>query len=288
MKWHHYAGLLFGVITLTWAYSGLLSMGPFDWFRPVGGRGPQQRSAPRGEGQDLDAISIEGMRAAFASMSQAFVPKAMDLMEFQGKLYWTADRAPDLAEADLWRSPSLKPRDSRPALQRRYVPVATPQDRPFASFPREAMTEIARATMPGVAMKDAAWLTAYDGYYYDPGGTRALPVLRIRYSDPQETWLYLDPARGGVVQRSEKITRLRRWLYQGLHSLDFPFLYYKRPLWDFVVIALSIGGLVLSATTLKPAWLRLKRHAARPFRFAGRRRRAALPQLSISADQSRS
>ena len=33
MKWHHYAGLLFGVITLTWTYSGLLSMGPFNWFR---------------------------------------------------------------------------------------------------------------------------------------------------------------------------------------------------------------------------------------------------------------
>jgi hypothetical protein len=28
--WHHYAGLLFGVVTLTWTYSGLLSMGPFE------------------------------------------------------------------------------------------------------------------------------------------------------------------------------------------------------------------------------------------------------------------
>ena len=32
MKWHHYAGLIFGVVTLTWTYSGLLSMGPFNWF----------------------------------------------------------------------------------------------------------------------------------------------------------------------------------------------------------------------------------------------------------------
>ena len=73
----------------------------------------------------------------------------------------------------------------------------------------------------------------------------------------------MDPARGGIVLKTDDTRRLRRWLYQGLHSLDFPFLYYKRPLWDVVVIVLSIGGLALSATTLVPAWRRLRRHARR-------------------------
>jgi hypothetical protein len=106
---------------------------------------------------------------------------------------------------------------------------------------------------------------------------RPLPVLRVRYNDPQETWLYVDPSRGAVVQRNEKVARLRRWLYQGLHSLDFPFLYYQRPLWDSIVIVLSIGGAVL--TTMMPAWRRLKRHAIRIHRLAvdapARRRRHA-------------
>ena len=62
------------------------------------------------------------------------------------------------------------------------------------------------------------------------------------------------------MQRSGKVSRLRRWLYQGFHSLDFPFLYFHRPLWDIVVILLSIGGTVLSFTTMLPAWRRLKRH----------------------------
>ena len=26
MKWHHYAGLLFGVFTITWVFSGLVSL----------------------------------------------------------------------------------------------------------------------------------------------------------------------------------------------------------------------------------------------------------------------
>jgi hypothetical protein len=123
------------------------------------------------------------------------------------------------------------------------------------------MSEIAHAAMPGVGVQDAEWLQAYDGYYYDPRGSRPLPVLRVRYQDEPETWLYLDPEQGGIVQRSTSVSRLRRWLYQGLHSLDFPALYFSRPLWDVVVIVLSIGGTILSFTTMVPAWRRLKRHA---------------------------
>jgi hypothetical protein len=134
------------------------------------------------------------------------------------------------------------------------------------------MTEVAQAAMPGVAVQDAVWLRAYDGYYYDPRGSLALPVLRVRYADEHGTWLYLDPERGGVVERSVRVSRLRRWLYQGLHSLDFPFLYFRRPLWDIVAIVLSIGGMVLSITTMLPA-LRRFRRIGRAFR------RSVQPQL---------
>jgi hypothetical protein len=263
MKWHHYAGLLFGVITLTWTYSGLLSMGPFNWFEPVGGRGAGPRRNARPERPAaLDTLSLDQLRDAHRTFSRQFVPKSMELVEFQGEMFWVAERAPESSEADRWRSPSLMPRGSRPSLERHYVSVSRPEHGTFTSFPKEAMADVARRAMPGVAVKDAVWLTAYDSYYYDPRSSRPLPVLRVRYEDPQETWLYVDPSRGAVVQRNEKVTRLRRWLYQGLHSLDFPFLYYKRPLWDIVVIALSIGGTVLSATTLVPAWRRLKRQAS--------------------------
>jgi hypothetical protein len=55
--------------------------------------------------------------------------------------------------------------------------------------------------------------------------------------------------------------RLNRWLYHGLHSLDFPFLYTRRPLWDLVVIVLSLGGIAISVTSAPQAWRRLRRHA---------------------------
>jgi hypothetical protein len=269
MKWHHYAGLFFGVVTLTWVYSGLLSMGPFNWFQPTGGRGRQVRDGATGR-VDLSTITLEQLRGAQAELAKTFVPKMLDTMQFQGETFWVAQQAPTLQEADAWRSPSLLPRATRPPDARRYVSVMEPARGSFASFPRESMPELARATMPGVPVADAVWLEEYDGYYYNANGARTLPVLRVRYADPQQTWLYLDPTRGAVVQRSESITRLRRWLYQGLHSLDFPFLYYKRPLWDIVVIVLSLGGLALSVTTLTPALRRLLRHMKARTAISGR------------------
>ena len=122
------------------------------------------------------------------------------------------------------------------ASSARYVSVAQPERGTFTTFDAAAMIEIARAAMPGVPVQDAVWLQEYDGYYYDPRASLALPVLRVRYADEHGTWLYLDPERGGIVQRSVRVSRLRRWLYQGLHSLDFPFLYFRRPLWDIVAI----------------------------------------------------
>jgi hypothetical protein len=106
-------------------------------------------------------------------------------------------------------------------------------------------------------------LERYDSYYYDRNRELPLPVLRVEYDDPQRTWLYVDPRRGAIVRKEERLTRLNRWLYHGLHSLDFPFLYYRRPLWDVVVIVLSAGGLLLTVTTIAPAWRRLRRHGRR-------------------------
>ena len=123
--------------------------------------------------------------------------------------------------------------------------------------------------MPETVVEEAVWLQQYDSYYYDRDGRRPRPVLRVRYSDSAHTWLYLDPQHGVIVHKEEQLSRANRWLYHGLHSFDFPFLYYRRPLWDIVVIVLCLGGIVLSAATMAPAWQRLRRQAQRLIR-AGR------------------
>jgi hypothetical protein len=166
----------------------------------------------------------------------------LTLLQFRGQHYWLVAESPS-----------------------RHVLVdAKHPDRPaFARFEEETLETIAREAAPDAGITDSTWLTRYDDYYYDRGGSRPLPVLRVRYADPEETWLYLDPGRGAIALVIRKRDRLNRWLYHGLHSLDFSILYASRPAWDIAVIALSLGGMAGVATSLVPTWRRLRRHAAR-------------------------
>jgi hypothetical protein len=231
MWWHHYAGLIFGVATVTWIFSGLLSMDPWDW-HPSTSPTSEQRLAFSGGPLSLDGLTVDALEKALAQMPGA---RAADIIRSEGRLWLAADRGVAPLEDGAARLP----------------------------LDGESARTLAERAIPGAAVADIARLSAYDGYYYDRGRELPLPVLRIRSADRVETWLYVDPARGIVLRKEERLTRLNRWLYHGLHSLDFPFLYNRRPLWDIVVVALSIGGLLLTVAAVSPAWRRLRRHIGR-------------------------
>jgi len=171
-------------------------------------------------------------------------------------------RLDDLALADL---KALVPAGSKgadivPFLGRARFVV---DGKPDAPIGRPDLEHAIAAAMPGVRVADIAWLDEYDAYYYDRGGELPLPVVRARFEDPAATWLYVDPTRGVPVRKEERSSRVNRWLYHGLHSFDFPFLYHRRPLWDIVMIALILGGMGSALTAVAPASRRLWRHVHR-------------------------
>ena len=256
LRWHHYAGLAFGLFTFTWMLSGGLSMDPWSW-HPGTAPTRAQREGAAGGPLRADVLTAEVVRSAAAALaadpaggrSGPGAVKETALVQLHGDLYFVG--------YDGSGSPRL-------------VAAAATGARPFARFRDEVTMRAARSAMPGVAVTDSTWLTEHDAYYYGrgaaPGEGPPLPVLRVRFADPQETWLYLDPAQGRIVRKEERLTRLNRWLYRGLHSLDFPGFYERRPLWDMVVIVLSLGGLALAGTTLLPGWRRVGRLLRRRIR----------------------
>jgi hypothetical protein len=72
-----------------------------------------------------------------------------------------------------------------------------------------------------------------------------------------------------IVQTYNSSNWVNRWLYNGLHSLNFPWLYNYRPLWDIVVITLMLGGTALCVTSLVLAWRVLGRKLARALNAKG-------------------
>ena len=88
-------------------------------------------------------------------------------------------------------------------------------------------------------------------------------MLRVKFDDPESTWLYVDPQMSRLVGRAHRRERLQRWIYRGFHSLDFNFWYYNRPLWDIGVIVLSLGGTLLSIIGIVIGWKRVWRAVTR-------------------------
>ena len=101
-----------------------------------------------------------------------------------------------------------------------------------------------------MAVVESALLSEYDSYYYSLDGARSLPVLRIKFGDPENTWFYIDPYLSQVTGSVTRLDRVERWAYKGFHSFDFPFWYHNRPLRNIAVIALSLGCIVYSSTGL--------------------------------------
>jgi len=222
------------------------------------------RQAATGGPIDLGPLTIARIRAAAETVRRSFEPKELDFFQFLGEPCFIAYVPPSPSESAPWRNSDISAASAL-NIDRRYVMVSArhPERGVFTSFARDRMWDVANAAMAHVPISDSAWLDEYDAYYYSHTGMKPLPVLRIRYADARATWLYLDPQRGVIASRLERASRWNRWLYHGFHSLDFPFLYYKRPLWDIVVIVLSIGGVAISFTSALPAWRRLVRQSRR-------------------------
>jgi hypothetical protein len=137
---------------------------------------------------------------------------------------------------------AVKSTSTRPTLV-----TATPLAIHDGGFSTESLVGKAKEANPNVAISEVTELAGYDSYYYSQDGSAPLPVLRLKFDDPDKTWFYIDPKMGRILARYQKRERLQRWIYHGLHSLDFPFWYYQRPAWDIGVIVLCLGGAALSA-----------------------------------------
>jgi hypothetical protein len=240
LAWHHYLGLVFGLVACTWLFSGFMSMDPWSW-------SPTElatyRTGMRGGALALDRFTLPPNRALDICGAR-FAVKEIRLTPVQGRPYYQCIEEPHqtlLVSADA----------SAPAIHER--------------FGETTLVAAAQQLIPDGAIVDAAMLDDYDAYYYPSwndrfvnAGRKPLPILRLVFDDDDRTFVYVNPASGAPSLAYGSITRMYRWLFNGLHSLSIPGLYASRPLWDGVMLFVMLGGSVLSLTGIwiGVVWLR--------------------------------
>lgn len=132
-------------------------------------------------------------------------------------------------------------------------------DTAIASFDTSSFKAVLQQMNPGHSIVKTDLLHDYDSYYYNKHRSLPLPVYRYQFNDRAQTCYYVNPGTVAVVKKTVRLNRLNRWLYNGLHSLDFPLFFYKRPLWDITVIVLLLGCTLLSFTGFRLMLKRLVR-----------------------------
>ncbi len=259
MRWHYITGAVFGVFTLTWAFSGLLSMEPFAWTNATG--------------LEVDRSVLTGGRVELASFpavdpaawSRALDGRAIREVEYariQDEHYYVVRQAPGTAPSprrERLHQPYPVGGQSEPDQILMAAGTLEIRREPFSA---DSVISRLKAAYPDVPIVEQQMLDEYDSYYYSRRQLTPLPVLRVKFGDPAETWVYIDPEVSQVLAEIHRLNRVERWLYNGLHSLDFAF-WYNSPVWDVGMIALCLGGAASSGIGLVLGIRRVRRAATR-------------------------
>ena len=110
-----------------------------------------------------------------------------------------------------------------------------------------------------MAIRDKYLVAEDDIYGRLREGSLPETTLRIALDDVDGTWVHINLDDGRIISVIDRSRRMYRWLFNGIHSLDLPFLADKRPLWDILMVLFMFVGFAFSATGLVIAYTRLSR-----------------------------
>ncbi|MCH8264067.1 MAG: PepSY domain-containing protein [Proteobacteria bacterium] len=231
MKWHHILGLVSLVFVFTFIFSGLMSMGPWGIFNPATSAQAQINRYTGGNVLRLSNLPLPDFRTVDGTVKEVVWHK-ISSAAYYSLIKTQDDRVVGFGDGSSGNQ-SLR----------------------LLAMIEEAVPRL----LPDATLLSLELVRQQDNYYYSRRHRyRPLPIYRAKFDDIESTWYHIDPLNGELVNRVTDASRWERWLFNGLHSLDFQFLLQRRPLWDIVVISLSLLGFVFSISAVVIGWRRLR------------------------------
>ena len=234
-QWHHLAGLVFGVFTLTWVMSGLLSMNP--WGLLEGGGAQAERAHLRGPDPSAGHF-MEALRAFVSSPPPGAV--SISAAPLDGRLFFIA--ASTRGERHRFDAGA----------------VDAPLKDADLSYVARTLSGQGPSVFPSL-------MTQEDRYYFSHHReTASLPVYRVTLRDGSGTRYYIDSVSGMPVAKFDRAGQAYRWWQEALHRMDFSAALRVRPWWDALMLLLMSGVTLLCATGAYLGFRRIARRAPKP------------------------
>ncbi|WP_447968423.1 PepSY domain-containing protein [Nitrospira sp. M1] len=229
LRYHHVLGLGVGVLVLTWIGSGWISM---DHGRIFSSPIPTPKQIEAFQGISLNDATTVFTTKSLRNLSHV---KELEFLAVAGKPLVLIKEKQGLQLYEVLNSQRL----------------AT------ITLKRDEIVRAIQRGWPGSSVRTVQ-IPQKDDLY---GQLRAsvLPhgTLRFELDDSSQTWIHINMVTGEIVSIMDLGRRIYRWLFNGLHSLDFPGLVDYRPLWDIVMLILLSVGFMFSATGVVIGWRRV-------------------------------
>ncbi len=225
LRWHHLLGLISGVVVFTWILSGWLSM---DHGRLFSTSTPSPNQV-----RDFQGVSLRQ------------VAEVMNVSDFQA-----LGAVKEFEFLAVGGRPLVLVKGTDVQL---YAFRGNQGLTPLRLTTNE-LTEAVRQTWPRQDVRQIIEIQPDDAYGHLREGAFPEQTVRVILDDPGQTWVHVDMQTGTIVSVMDQSRRIYRWLFNGLHSLDFPGLVATRPLWDVVMLTLLTLGFLFSLAGVVVGW----------------------------------
>lgn len=228
---HFSFGLIFGIFLISWAVSGLFAMKRVpQWL--IKTEAPYVFDKTKLWGKNI--LPTDTYKLGFDKLHQEY---------------------PQLKQIKLGRFAEIPVYIIIEGENERYID-ASGDDVKILEIPQQTIENGFRKIYGEQVTMKISLLEEYDNYYINLRRTYTLPVYKVEVDNNDRDLYYVSPT-DGYIKYLNKNKKADRWLFNGLHYLNLPWLFSKPVLWTICIWVLCGGctmvclsGLVLGVKSL--------------------------------------
>lgn len=234
-RWHHLSGIFFGLFVITWIFSGFMSL----------------KKVPQW------LVKVHESRNLQEEVYGKILPLSAYSLDYHRVI------ASDEIKQLTWLSPGGIPLYKVETSDQTYlVDASCPDSIKKVMIDETFCRDIFRNIRGKSADIQVSLMEEYDSYYISLNRSRPLPVYKITVKDADNSCYYLNPKDASCTYYNDN-TRLRVWLYKGLHCFSCVFLSHHSLLRHAIMWILLIGGVIVSITGFVLSIHYIRRKSAR-------------------------